>query len=301
MVRHSYEISPKIAQVLAHDIRWQIMKLLLNDELMYAKRIAETLELSESKVHYHLIQLRDAGLITPNGIRKIKQGRAKLFKPVAERFLLTLRKNDYSNKKTSFNLIFSDNFCDDGHFNSKIVVGSSEPHGRYDAISRDGFLAGELCWYLANHLPLQKKGIVPNFVCTDLDYEKIKPKKKTNLILIGGHITNTLTAYYNDTIKSKFNTYFVENRIVSGKRDFSHPSHGLIALFRNPDNEKYWILILAGARSLGTKATVYAIISDCHDVLDKEAEFVTVLQGESSDDTHINGVMKVMKKSVPPK
>jgi DNA-binding transcriptional ArsR family regulator len=298
MVRHFYKISPQIAQVLALDIRWQIMELLLNNESMYAKRIAKILQLSESKVHYHLIQLRDAGLITLDGIRKIKQGRAKLYKPVADQFLLSLRKNDYTNEETSFSNIFSHTFCQDGQFNGKIVVGSSEPHGKYDAISRDGFLAGEICWYLANHLPQQKIGFVPNFVCTDLDYEKIKGKLNTNLILIGGHITNTLTAYYNDIMKSKFNVYFVENKIVSENNDFSNPNHGLISLFRNPNRKKKWILILAGVRSLGTKASIYSIISDSCDVLEKGVEFTTILKGESSDNIHVTGVREVMKKSL---
>ncbi|MFX0052816.1 MAG: ArsR/SmtB family transcription factor, partial [Candidatus Hermodarchaeota archaeon] len=126
MIRHFYKISPQIAQVLALDIRWQIMELLLNDKSMYAKRIAKTLQLSESQVHYHLMQLRDAGLITVAGIRKIKQGRAKLYKPVADQFLLSLRKNDYPNEKTSFSQIFLHTFCKDGQFKGKIVVGSSE-------------------------------------------------------------------------------------------------------------------------------------------------------------------------------
>jgi DNA-binding transcriptional ArsR family regulator len=291
-----YKISPRIAQVLAHDIRWQIMELLSTDESIYAKRIAETLEISESKVHYHLTQLRDAGLLTPVGTRAIKQGRAKLFKPVASQFLITLHENDFITDKTSFDCIFSRNFCDQGKFVSKIVVGSSQPHGKYDAISRDGYLAGELCWYLGNHLPLPKDFFVPNYVITDLDFEKSNHKNKTNLVLIGGHITNTLTAHYNSVLRKKFKVHFVENQIVSGNTAYSSPEHGMIALFRNPDQESRWVLILAGVRSLGTKATIFSIITNQCDLFHEETEFITIIKGKCSDWGKINGITKIISK-----
>jgi DNA-binding transcriptional ArsR family regulator len=292
-----YKISPKKAQVLAHNIRWQIMELLSSDETLYAKSIAKKLELSEQKVHYHLTQLRDAGLIIPVGVRPIKRGRAKLFKPVANQFILSLPKQDLNGGETAFNRIFLKTVCQKGRFSGKIVVGSAEPHGRYDAISRDGFLTGELCWYLGNHLTIQR-GFVPHYVSTDLNYEKVNGNKKNNLILIGGHITNTLTAHYNTVLKSKFDIYFSENRIMSGDKAFPHPAHALVALLKNPEASNFWILILAGVRSLGTQAAIYAIISDCCDVLGEGTEFATILQGKSKDGIRINGVTKIMSKSV---
>ena len=90
MIRTVYKISPEKAQVIAHNIRWRIMELLSNDETLYAKSIAKMLGLSEQKVHYHLTQLREAGLLVPIGVRPIKRGRAKLFKPIANQFVLSL-------------------------------------------------------------------------------------------------------------------------------------------------------------------------------------------------------------------
>lgn len=297
MTRQTYRISPKKAQVLAHEIRWKIMKLLSGEKPLYAKSVAELLGLSEQKVHYHLTQLRDAGLLVPAGVRSIKRGRAKLFTPIANQFILSLLNHDNDESETVFNKIFLNNFCQQGQFKGKIVVGSAQPHGRYDAISRDGFLSGELCWYLGNHLTMQK-GLVPHHIATDLEYEKSKDNKKTNLILIGGPITNTLTAHYNAILKSKFDIYFIENRIVSGSENFSNPGHGLIALFQSPTSSNYWILILAGIRSLGTKAAIYAIISDSYDTIGEGDEFSTILQGESQDGSRINGVTKVRSKSL---
>lgn len=297
LVQNIYEISPKKAQILAHDIRWQIMQLLSSDETLYAKSIAKILNLSEQKVHYHLTQLRDAGLLVPTGVKPIKRGRAKLFKPIANQFILSLAKHDRNNRETAFNKIISRAFCENGRFIGKIVVGSAEPHGRYDAISRDGFLTGELCWYLGNHIAKQRC-FVPHYVSTDLIYDKVKGSRKTNLILIGGHITNTLTAHYNTVLKSKFNIYFSENRIRSNNREFSHPAHGLITLFQNSEAPNFWILILAGVRSLGTQAAIFAIVSDCCDMLGEGREFATILRGESQDGLHIQGVTKIKSKSL---
>lgn len=297
MIQNIYEISPKIAQILAHDIRWQIMELLSSDGTLYAKSIAKILNLTEQKVHYHLTKLRDAGLIVPIGVKPVKRGRAKLFNPIAESFVLSLAKQSKNNQETVFNKILSRTFCKNGDFIGKIIVGSAEPHGRYDAISRDGFLTGELCWYLGNHIS-KKKGFIPHYVSTDLNYDKGVDKRETNMILIGGHITNTLTAHFNPILKSKFDIYFSENRIRSDDKDFSHPANGLVALFQNPEASNFWILILAGVRSLGTQAAIYAIVSDCCEMLGDGMEFATILQGRSQDGIHINAVSKVKTKSL---
>jgi len=40
--------------VLAHNLRWKIMQMLIENQPIYAKQLAEELEMSESKIHYHL-------------------------------------------------------------------------------------------------------------------------------------------------------------------------------------------------------------------------------------------------------
>lgn len=274
------------------------MELLSTDETLYAKTIAKILKLSEQKVHYHMTQLRDAGLLVPIGVKSIKRGRAKLFKPIANHFILSLSKHNSNSDKSVFNEIFLKAFCKRQKFIGKIVVGSAQPHGRYDAISRDGFLTGELCWYLGNHLPMQR-GVVPRYISTDLNHEKGNGKKKTNLILIGGHITNTLTAHYNSFLKSKFNIYFSESQIRSDTEVFPHPTHGLVTLFKNPEAPNFWVLILAGVGSLGTQAAIYAIVSDHCEMVEGGTEFITILKGKSQDGIRVNGVTKIMRKSLP--
>ncbi len=295
-----YFIDNTQALVLAHDLRWKIMQMLIKKQPIYAKQLAEELKLSESKIHYHLTQLREAGLIELEGIRSIKQGHAKLLKPVASQFILSLLEKPLSMKETFFSRFISPYFYKQNAFNAYIIVGSSIPHGKYDATSRDGHLAGELCWYLGSNAFTGTARNISNLVLTDLEYLLLKKNfaNNKNLILIGGHITNEITALYNEKLKEKFNVFFSENKIVADGKSFKDPEDGLIALFRNPRYQKSWILVLAGVGSLGTRATIFSIINECPEVLKNENEFVTILKGEFSKKNQISGVIGLLTKGL---
>ncbi len=293
-----YSIDPSQAMVLAHRLRWKIMRLLIQDEPIYAKQLAKELNVSESKIHYHLTQLRKAGLIELEGLRSMKQGRAKLLRPIATDFILSLLNNRSELHETVFDKLIFPRFCTSEIFEAQIVVGSSVPHGRYDAISRDGHLVGELCWYLGTNLANTSQSPSSNLVVTDLNYLSEKSDKHNNLILIGGHITNELTAKYNKTLKEKFNVFFTENKIVAGELEFSDPNQALIAIFRNPIDKEKWVLILAGVRSLGTKSAIYSIVNDNIEILSEENEFVVILKGDLNEDEQISGVTGLLTKSL---
>ncbi|MHA2239848.1 MAG: ArsR family transcriptional regulator [Candidatus Hodarchaeales archaeon] len=293
MTESFFPIKSNQAMILSHEMRWKIMKLLLQEEKVYAKQLAEILKVSESKIHYHLAQLRRAGLIKLVGFHSIKQGRAKLLKPVASNFILTLMDQKLQQSDLVFNKIFVNRFYKSGMFNTQIVVGSSVPHGRYDAISRDGHLVGDLCWYLGAHTSLTQLSGKKNLVITDLEYNEKKTKNISNLILIGGHITNELTAKYNTVLKNRFNIYFTENRIISKEREYFDPEDGLLAVFKNPNDLSKWILILAGVRSLGTRSAIYSIVNDCSEVFSNKDEFVSVIKGEINSKIQITGVKRL--------
>jgi DNA-binding transcriptional ArsR family regulator len=286
-------IDSEQALILSHEMRWKIMKLLFQGEPLYAKQLAENLEVSESKIHYHLAQLRKVGLIKLVGYHSIKQGRAKLLEPIGKHFILSLVDHQTQHSEIAYHKIFANRFYRLGNFNTRIVVGSSVPHGKYDAISRDGHLVGELCWYLGAHSSLKSLSEKRNLVITDLEYKEKKMKEIPNLILIGGHITNELTATYNTVLKNKFNIYFTENRIYSKEREFYNPEDGLLAIFKNPEDLSKWILILAGVRSLGTRSAIFSIINDCVEVFSSNDEFVAVIKGEINSKNELIGVKRL--------
>jgi len=295
-----YFINNSQAMVLAHNLRWKIMRMLIKNQSIYAKQLAEELKISESKIHYHLTQLRKAGLIEFEGFRSIKQGRAKLLKPVASQFQLSLLENSPSMKETFVSKVIFPLFCKQSVFNANIIVGSSVPHGKYDAISRDGHLAGDLCWYLGSNVFARVNNKVSNLVLTDLEYMSLKksPSKNRNLILIGGHITNELTALYNEKLKVKFNVFFSENKIIADEKIFKEPENGLIAVFQDPEDQKSWIIMLAGVGSLGTRSAIFSIINECPEALNNEDEYVTILKGVFSKKNQISGVTGLLTKGL---
>jgi DNA-binding transcriptional ArsR family regulator len=274
------------------------MQLLAKGTSVYAKQLAISLGISESKIHYHLAQLREAGLIEFEGVRSIKQGRAKLLKSVGNEFTLSL--TSVSTPKTSsvFDMLFVPRFYKSGNLDARIIVGSSVPHGKYDAISRDGHLVGELCLYLGSNAVIDFKKQLTNPVITDLEFLSTNNQKSENMILIGGHITNELTALYNPTLFEKFGIGFSDNKISSEDKDFSDPSDGLIAVFKHPKNIKKWILVLAGVRSLGTRATIYSVVNDCVDIFHDKDEYISILKGESKNNNQISGVKSLLIKGI---
>ncbi|MCK4849128.1 MAG: hypothetical protein KAT16_08895, partial [Candidatus Heimdallarchaeota archaeon] len=135
---------------------------------------------------------------------------------------------------------------------------------------------------------------------TDLEYMSLKKSSSNNrnLILIGGHITNELTASYNEILKDKFNVFFSENKIVADGKNFKDPEDGLIAVFRNPRDQESWILILAGVGSLGTRATIFSITNECPEILNNKDEFVTILKGVFNKKNQISGVIDILTKGL---
>jgi hypothetical protein len=117
----------------------------------------------------------------------------------------------------------------------------------------------------------------------DVDAKAEKDIDNRNLILIGGPGTNIVTSEFNRYLKIKFN----EDNYWSGLTDqsgriFNMDNHGLIAKISNPYNKDKKILILAGVRSIGTKASVIALTNYGNKISDNSStdnQLALVVQG----------------------
>jgi hypothetical protein len=142
---------------------------------------------------------------------------------------------------------------DEINFNGYFVVGSPDPHGEFKAYARDGHYAIDLALFLGKFISFPE-----NFsVILDVD---IKEHKENNLLLFGGPVTNTLVSSVNNFLPVKFvysNIWGLKNS-KTGK-EYVDDTIGLIVKIPNPYNEKNSLFILAGIRSIGTKACVLAI------------------------------------------
>jgi len=172
---------------------------------------------------------------------------------------------------------FLDPFIAKGRLNSKIVVGSPDPHGPFKARARDGHYAIDLALFLGGLSSLSKSFSTMLDVDTDLQKEK-------NLILVGGPVTNLTMAKINDYLPAKFSEKKPWG--IAGRKNYTDDNIGLIAKIQNPHFPSRFLLVVAGIRYGGTRAAVLGLTRFSTLVLSRytgQKNFYAILQGFDLD------------------
>jgi DNA-binding transcriptional ArsR family regulator len=245
---------------LFNPIKNQILYL-LSKKAMYPAELARKLNVHEQKIYYHIKPLIDNGLIMIKEKKEIRGTIAKSYFCDNTNFVYSLKNIDnnwvpislYEKEKNNkfisfFNPILSSSL--DGFF----VVGSPDAHGEFKAYSRDGHYAIDLALTLGNLVK------IPDLFSVMLDVDVKKEDLKQNLILIGGPVTNIIVNLINSYLPVQF-VYSKYWGLKSKKtnKEYLDDSIGVIAKIENPFNPETSLFILAGIRSIGTKACVLAI------------------------------------------
>lgn len=274
-------------KILSNNIAWKIIEI-LSSKPMYPAEVAKELKLYDQTVYYYIRKLARIGAIEQVGTRLIRGGTARLYSASSPSFGLELQGNaeklespnytKYEKRKNIPDILkeFYENNC----FSGLIVVGAPDPHGPYKSSSRDGHYAVHLSFYLGTLSESYTSGFI---VKLDVDAKAEKDIDNRNLILIGGPGTNIVTSEFNRYLQIKFN----EDNYWSGLTDqsgriFNMDNHGLIAKINNPYNKDKKILILAGVRSIGTKASVIALTNYGNKISDNSStdnQLALVVQG----------------------
>ncbi|MGD1836535.1 MAG: hypothetical protein ACPKPY_00570 [Nitrososphaeraceae archaeon] len=273
-------------RILSNNTAWKIIEL-LSVKSMYPAQIAKELKIYEQSAYYYIRRLSKIGAIEEIGTRLIKGGTARLYKTTSTSFGIEINKVQnnseiYYNFKKELNktirsLVLKDFFISE-LFDSLIVVGAPDPHGPYKSSARDGHYAVQLGFYLGTMCKIPKEFIIK----LDIDAKVEKDLENKNLILIGGPGTNIVTSEINKHLPIKFN----ESNYWAGLTDktgriYNMDNHGLIAKIKNPYNEKKNIMVIAGVRSIGTKAAILTI-TNFENVLKNhidQEEWAVVVQG----------------------
>ena len=273
-------------RILSNSIAWKIIEL-LSIKAMYPAQIAKELKLFEQTVYYYIRKLVKIGVIEQVGTSLIRGGTARLYSTTSTSFGLELEGDEkeleasnYSQKQKRKNIpSILKEFYEDNSFYGLIVVGAPDPHGPYKSSSRDGHYAVHLSFYLGT-LCDSLSGFI---VKLDVDAKAEKDIDNINLILIGGPGTNIVTSEFNKYLPIQFNEdNYWSGLIDKSGRIFNMDNHGLIAKISNPYNKDKKILVLAGVRSIGTKAAVIALTSFGNKIFDKymnDDELALVVQG----------------------
>lgn len=267
---------------LDHPIRRRIVDL-VSKRPMYPAEIAKKLNLHEQKIYYHIKKMMDAGILYVYEKKEVRGTVAKRLSLSATSFVSSFCKDwrsfsEITEDTSSTHYQFLSPFIKDGIFDAKIVVGNPDPHGPHKARARDGHYAIETALFLGQFCKLGKEFSVSLDVDISLD-------KKSNLVVVGGPVTNLISSQLNDHLPSKFS----EKRpwgIISKGAVYSDDSVGIIARIQNPIHPKYWILVLAGVRFVGTKAAVMAFTKNTELVLDRfsgQKKFSCIVQGFDLD------------------
>jgi len=265
---------------LDHEIRMKILNL-LHKKPMYPVQIAKALKMHEQKIYYHIKQLLKADVLEIAERKEIRGTTAKKFRPKSMNFAYTLNfmgKNinqlQKENKDSKLDQ-FLYPFIQNQKMNTKIIVGSPDPHGPFKARARDGHYAIDLALFLGRFCSLSK-----SFV-TMLD---VDVNSHDNMIIVGGPVTNLAMAKINDDLPVKFSDKKPWG--IVGKESYTDDNIGFIAKIPNPHNPNLSIMCLAGIRYGGTKAAVLGLTRFSKLVLSRfteQKEFYCIVEGFDLD------------------
>ncbi len=252
---------------LLNPTAWEIVKLLRRKE-SYPAEIAKKLNLNEQTVYYYIKQLKASGLIEVARTEEKQGATAKFFRCNFDSFSLVAsaenaHKAEFTvaaqgGKAMNENLRqFLEPFIVNGRLDAKIVVGSPDPHGEMKARARDGHLAVELAAFLGS-------------LSTEINYPLIYldtqipslEQENSNLILLGGPITNKLAEEVNEKMSLRFvssgGQWLIKSK--ASDKEYAEDSVGFIEKIPHPHFPNRAVLVIAGKRNAGTRAAIIGLI-----------------------------------------
>jgi len=254
---------------------WDVFRELSKKE-SYPAEISKKLGLGQQETYYYFKKLREAGLIKIVRKEERKGGLAKFFAASDKAFSLIPALNDLEkskslqaisgNEKTLDKELsaFLDPFIREGELDAKIVVGSPDAHGEFKARARDAHLAVELAAFLGSLSSRIKQPLVfLDTMARDLKEEN------SNLIIVGGPITNGLSRQLNEFLSISFkqkNAQWVIESSVS-EREYAEDSIGIIEKLQHPFFDSRYILFLAGKRNAGTRAAILSLLQNTGEIV----------------------------------
>ncbi|MEM7816235.1 MAG: S-layer protein [Candidatus Aenigmatarchaeota archaeon] len=249
--------NPELLKNLASNLGWKVMQELA--EPSCPMDIAKRLGVHEQKVYYYIRKFREAKLIREVK-RERRHGTTAVFYQ-ARNYAFGFRmeripEGEVLNISSPKRSRLIEPFVSQGRLNSKIIVGSPDPHGPWKARASDSCCTIDLALFLG---AFTDGNYSPNY---KLDTEVRERDLRGNLILIGGPTANMIT----NRINKKLPVYLdMRNdvKIVSklSKKSYSEDENGLVVSVQNPWDKKSKILVIAGKRFQGTRAAIIALIT----------------------------------------
>ncbi|RLI97435.1 MAG: hypothetical protein DRO96_00780 [Candidatus Aenigmatarchaeota archaeon] len=267
------EFTPNI-----NPIEKKIISLLIRRS-MYPREIAKALNIEQQKIYYHIRKMEKMGIVEVEHISR-KDILTKFYRLRAPSFLLRVGEFEPVNNITFLSKKkreFLKPFVENGRINTKIVLGSPDPHGALSARARDGYYASDLTMFLGSFSSFPPKP------CVVLDTE-IKNLEQ-NMIIVGGPIVNRIAEKVNNRLPIFFKNKAIYSKLT--KIFYKSDNCGIVVKTKNPFNRKKYIMIVAGIRSQGTRAAILAFLQRfdelCKGNEKNEKVYAHVVQGVDKD------------------
>ncbi len=277
-------LKPEAAEALGSPIAIKILEAIA-EEPKSVMQISKEVGCHEQSIYYHIKRLKERGFIDivkeSNTLTK-KENKSTTKTPATYKNTspsFSIPFNEF--KKDGINLAnnseFLSPFIKDNNLNSKIIVGSPDPHGPEKARSRDGYYGIDFALFLGTFLNYVPEPVVM------LDTEVRKEDLEDNLIVLGGPIVNKVTGRINNHLSIYFSHkhgWSLHSKI-SGKTYFDDEI-GVIVKDKNPFSPKHSVLLIAGKRYMGTKSAILAFLK----------YFSEVKKGNIYDRNHLAKVVR---------
>lgn len=256
------------------------------DNPNYVSRAASKLGISKQLASIHVNRMVEVGLLKEVGQIELHGGRAKLYRVAAGGVASVFSNRAWRKAVQPVNMPeklseFLHPFVVGGKLNGLVVVGSPHPHGPFRAVATDGHYGFQIGLLIGKFV----RDVEDFAVRLDVDVRSEKLYAE-NLLLLGGPGTNIITSMVNKELPIKFmeNNYWAG--LVATKQVYTSEFAGLIAKTPNPFNPDKTIIVLAGLRAAGTKASVIALTKFWNILLanyDGQKKWAAVVEGLDLD------------------
>jgi DNA-binding transcriptional ArsR family regulator len=287
----SYELdtleidSEKTIAILSTRLGLRIMRLLAR-KACYSSEIASILGTSKQLVSNYISRMYESGLIVKHSEEDIRGGRAVLYRANAKAVAVIFDKKGWL--KRAYPTPIDDRLArflspmvDSGELRGLVVVGSPHPHGPLQSVASDGHYGFQLGLFLGRYVRM------PSDFAVRLDVDvKAERLYGDNMILLGGPGTNVITAMVNRYLPVSFMEGNYWAGIVSPTQSYTNEYVGIVAKIPNPYDGEKTVIVMAGLRAVGTKASVM-VFTGAHEKLlagySGEKSWAAVIQGRDLD------------------
>lgn len=247
--------NPKALSVFSNELSLKIIKELAMMPSC-AVDIARKLKQHEQKVYYHIRKLEKMGIIKLEDTEERVGAIAKIYSLTSPTISFKILEPDFIKnlKIRPLEVKFLKPFIEDGKYNSLIIVGSPDPHGKYKASASDGYGVINLSAFFGQFISSIK---IPFY---KLDTQVTENDLKKNLIVVGGPQANMISEKINKQLPIYFNysEEFLDWTIIStlSKNIYKEKEIGIIARIPSPFANDKEIIFLSGKGFRGTFSAI---------------------------------------------